>query len=227
MSAATITGDLVILTADKNIQFAVEGLLSQPERFGVRPLRNPKYLDDFPRDGGCRVRAPDYLRPYIRSHTHALVMFDWEGCGEDTVLRRRKAKLPEMVETETRILLEKNGWKDRAEVIILVPEIDIWMWNGSPKLDRIIGWKEDIPDLRTWVQEQNYPLRADLNKPERPKEVLQAALRLVREPWSSALFRQMGTQIERKYLMHCQEPAFVKFRTTLQRWFPLEAKKND
>ena len=217
-------GDLVVLTADKDAHFGVEGLLSRPERFGVRRLDEVKYLEAGG-DGDCRTYAPDLLRPFVGKYEYALVLFDWEGCGMDTAKRHKKAVSPQIVESEVKTRLEQNGWKDHAEVVILVPELEIWMWNSSPKLDEIVGWQNHIPDLRTWVRQQpEFLMRGDLpNKPERPKEALLAALREAREPPSASLFHQMGARVGKTHLDRSREPAFAKFKTTLQRWFPLEA----
>jgi hypothetical protein len=53
-------------------------------------------------------------------------------------------------------------------------------------------------------------------KPKRPKEALEQALRLARKSRSSSIFRQLAQRVSVK---RCTDPAFLKFKATLQRWF--------
>jgi hypothetical protein len=56
-------------------------------------------------------------------------------------------------------------------------------------------------------------------KPRRPKEALEAALREIRRPRSSALYSELATRVS---LRGYDEPAFAALTATLQRWFPGE-----
>lgn len=61
-------------------------------------------------------------------------------------------------------------------------------------------------------------LLSDGSKPERPKEAMEQALRMVRLPRSSALYRQLAQQVS---LARCTDASFLKFKALLQNWFAM------
>jgi hypothetical protein len=72
---------LVILTADKNAQFAIRELVSRPTDLGIRPIE----FDCYPHpghDSGVYKRAHEFLIAFLK-WDYALVVFDREGCGHD------------------------------------------------------------------------------------------------------------------------------------------------
>lgn len=202
--------DLVALVADKNMQFCLQGLLSRPEALAIRAIRfDPLYVHPE-RDPGCLRRAHDFLRPMARTHQHALVMFDRVGCGSSNT----RDELEEMV---TRRLRE-NGWGDRAETIVLDPELEVWVWADSPEVARCLGWRHRAPDLRKWLQEQDL-WASEARKPADPKQAAESVLRYVRRPRSSALYKDLASNVS---LRKCSDPAFLKLRGILTRWFGMD-----
>lgn len=207
--APPLTHDLYVLVADLDTESAVKGFLWRPEALAIRPItitirRHPN------RDPGCRLEAHEFLRPFIKQYEYALVMFDRQGCGQESLTR-------EALEQELEDQLFRNGWQDRAAVIVPDPELESWIWSDSKQVDRVCGWSGRIPELRHWLRDQEYLPQQGI-KPERPKEAFRAALREVQKTPSAALFRQLA---ERVSLQRCTDPAFGKLRETLQRWFPL------
>ncbi|MCK4765932.1 MAG: hypothetical protein KAW12_27275 [Candidatus Aminicenantes bacterium] len=93
-----------------------------------------------------------------------------------------------------------------------------WIWSNSPEVDRALGWQEKTPPLRTWLEDKGYFDR-DKSKPDPPKEALQKALRNVRKPWSSSIFRQVSEAVS---LNRCSDPAFLKLKEKLVQWFSLD-----
>jgi hypothetical protein len=101
-------------------------------------------------------------------------------------------------------------------VIVLRPELENWVWSNSPHVEEVLGWSGHAPDLREWLRNQHlWPI--ELMKPGRPKEAMEAALREVGLPRSSALFRRLAEEVS---LNGCSDPAFLEFRAVMQRWFP-------
>jgi hypothetical protein len=207
MTPAQSGKDLVVLTADKNAQFAVRGILSRHHSLGIRPL-NPDYLLHPGKDPGVLHTAHEFLRAFTKVYAHALVLMDREGSGRDAAPRG---------ELEARIEagLGKSGWEDRAAAVVIDPELDVWVWSDSSHVDRELGWSHRQPDLRSWLTTKRI-LAEGAVKPERPKEALEAALREVRKPRSSALYEALALKLS---LAKCTDPAFGKLRTVLQRWF--------
>ncbi|MCU0292532.1 MAG: hypothetical protein MUF10_11195 [Thermoanaerobaculaceae bacterium] len=208
MSGRVPPRDLVVLTADGNIEFTLRGLLSRPSEIGVRTLaldyfRHPHH------DPGCLLGSHEFLRGFLRSHHHAIVVFDREGCGREPLPR-------EALEEQVEQRLEQNGWGDRAIAVVINPELEQWVWSVSHAVDRSLGWHGRKPPLRSWLRERGLLLEHEV-KPTRPKEALLAALRYARKPPSSSIFKQLGESVP---VRGCSDPAFLKLRKTLAMWFP-------
>ena len=209
MNACAYESDLVVLTADKNMKFAMEGLLSRPQALAIRSLSVVFYIhpESAP---GCLLHADDFRRPFVRRFSHAIVMFDREGCGKDKKTR-------EVLEQQVASALSRSGWEDRAAVIVIDPELGNWVFSDSPEVDVAMGWSGHDPPLRIWLKEENY-LAAGEIKPVRPKEAMEAALRHVRMPRSSSIYGSMAQQVG---FGRCTDDAFQKLKTTLRAWFPV------
>jgi len=204
--------DLIALVADSNMENTLRGLLSRYQALGIRPITYDIFRHDK-RDPGCWTDAHNFLRPYANQYLHALVMFDHEGSGQE---RRKAAEL----EIELECRLQQSGWdEDRARVVVLEPELEIWVWSDSPLVDTYLGWEAHQPDLRAWLRQRNL-LAPDAFKPADPKKALEAALREVRIPRSSAIYRQLA---ERVSFRGCVDPCFNRFRTILTGWFSYQA----
>ncbi len=203
--------DLVVLVADQDIEFTVRGLLSRYKSLGIRRLTAQNYdiFRHLEKDPGCLLQCHNFLRPFFNDYTHALVMFDREGCGKDDLARDQ---LEGMVEEQ----LAMSGWGNRAAGIVLDPELEVWVWSESPHVDEVLGWKGEQPALITWLLEKGYKQEPQ-DKPNRPKEAVKEALRIAKKARSAALYRQLA---ERVSLKKCVDPAFHKFKTILQTWFP-------
>jgi len=199
--------ELIVLVADSNTEYTIKGLLSRPEALGIRRLstsavRHPE------RDPGCLLRAPEFLRPFCGRYHRALVMLDREGSG-------REGELREDLERDLEHRLAAD-WHDRAAAVVLDPELEVWLWSDSPHVDAVLGWRDRSPDLRSWLRERSL-LAGNSIKPRQPKEAVEKALRVVWKPRSSVLYRRLAEQVS---LRRCDDPAFRKFRTVLQSWFP-------
>ena len=160
------------------------------------------------KDCGCRTGGIEFLSPFVNQYNHALLMFDFEGCGVET------SNVQEL-ENELEDALGQL-WGERGSVIIIAPELDIWVWSDSPHVDQVLGWAERTPNLRSWLTAQGYRL-PEQEKPIHPKEALEGALRVVRKPRSSAIYQLLA---ERVSLTRCSDRAFIKLKETLKRWFP-------
>lgn len=201
--------DLVVLTADKNMQFAIEGLLGRREALKIRPIQAEFYIHPW-RDPGCLNHSDKFLQPFVKRYAHALVIFDYEGCGQD------KKNTREHLEEKVFSALSRSGWEDRASAIAIEPELENWVFSDSPEVDNVIGWSNRQPTLRNWLEEIGF-LTSGKIKPSRPKEAMEAALKYVRSPRSSALYKKLAELVG---LGRCTDPAFLKLKTTLQTWFP-------
>ena len=199
--------DLVILVADKNFEYGMQGLLSRPRALGIRGIQVDIYVHPG-RDPGCFRRAHEFLRRFSRDYQHALVMFDREGSGQDGVPASAIA-------ADLRSRLAANGWESRAEVIVLDPELEIWVFAPSPHVEQCLGWRRE-DSLRNWLENEGL-WRPNDPKPDRPKEALERILYELKRPRSSSLYECLGRSVG---VRRCADPAFQTLCRTLAGWFP-------
>jgi len=198
--------DLALLVADKDMELALQAALRRPESLSVRPftftcIKHPE------RDGGVRSNGASVLSVMASSHSHALLVLDFEGSGATGLT---------VEALESRLDAEMQPvWKDRGKSIVIAPELDVWMWGNDDLLRDVYGWREDS-SMRDWLSSRDFALDPN-GKPERPKEAIQAVMRKMRRPRSSALYGEIAGRIS---LARCVDPAFVRLREQLQRWFP-------
>ncbi len=202
--------DLVVLVPDADIERVLRGLLRRHRSLGIRQL-DFKILLHPMRDPGRRVGSAEILRPLRRAHRRALVVFDRHGCGS------RNAR--EAIQRSVEQSLELSGWKDKScKAIVIEPEVEVWLWNGSAHIARALGWDRYV-DLQRYLRRVGlWPEGAQ--KPTDPKQGLRRAHRAAstrRKRWSPRSFAEIaGTTT----LRGCVDPAFVELRDTLRRWFP-------
>ncbi len=204
--------DLVLLVPGKDDREALDGLLSKRHAsFQIRPLRYDILVHPR-RDPGCFREAPDILSTFLGRSRYALVIFDHEGSGQESTTAAD-------LEADLKRRLAASGWEDRAEGLVIQPELEIWLWASYPHVDDALGWKGRNPDLRTWLAQEKLWTSGE-PKPARPKEAMRAALREAQVRPSSSIFRRIA---ERVSLEACTDPAFRRLHDLLRQWFPLGA----
>ena len=198
--------DLVLLVADKNAQFALKGALSRPKALGIRPI-DFEFRVHPGRDGGTRKSGPEVLALERRRFQHGLLVLDFEGSGTD-------APDAKALETELDGRLSAH-WKEAAKSIVIQPELDVWIWGTDNAVEGAMEWPAG-PKVREWLRSQGFTFEAN-GKPTRPKEALEAALRVPDLPRSSALYQAIAEKIS---LRRCGDEAFARLRKQLVTWFP-------
>lgn len=199
--------DLVVLTADKNQEFALRGLFQRTDALGIRPF-DFRILVHPHRDPGCRLQSASVLEGFRRTTDHALVLFDREGSGGTDPRERLEAQ----VEAD----LGGSGWGTRAAAVAIDPELEVWVWARSPHVDRVLGWRDRDPNLESWLVSSRF-LLPNAPKPEDPKGAMVEALRIARTPRSSRLYFDLARTVGTR---RCVDPAFLKLREVLGSWFP-------
>jgi hypothetical protein len=198
--------DLIILVADKNTEFLLQGLLPRLPKI----LSTKEFTFDIKihplRDAGVRIGSIDFLRPFITNYDYAIVLFDYEGSRTQI----SQAILTQKMQDE----LDINGWQNRNVVIIIEPEIENWIWVNSPHLAHEIDW-EDMSTLENWLIEKGFKNENDI-KPLCPKEAFEDALKEKQKPRSSAIYKNIAQKASFK---GCIDSNFDKFKTTIQKWF--------
>jgi hypothetical protein len=209
--------DCVFLVADKNMEAAFMGFLGRAQfhqSLGCGVFEFDAKQDLFPavgnNDPGLYSRAHELLGSYRQTHRHAVVVLDEEWNGSPGAKK---------IETKIRQDLEQSGWdKEKIEVIVICPELEAWICLNLPIVEDVLGCKKLGITLKDYLLKEKL-WAAEQPKPTDPKTGIEKMLKLARIPRSSALYRQITSQISVK---RCIDPAFEQLRSALQRWFPME-----
>lgn len=200
--------DLVILVADNKIEAAMKGILSRPHALQIRAL-SVDYYGHPEHDPGCFQKGDEFLQFATSQARYALVIMDYEGSGHEQLMSRTE------METDLEQRLNRKGWHDRAAAIVIVPELENWVWSDSPHVDAVTGWAGRSPSLRSWLLEQGW-LQSLGSKPVHPKEAMMAALRSVGKSASSSRYRELAEAVS---FERCADDSFLKLKTVLKGWF--------
>lgn len=192
--------DLLVLVADSDMRAIVDVLLGQKYMYQLK-IREINYeIVKHPRkDPGVRKEAQEILKIHRNYFLKALILLDYEGCGF-------KGK-PEKLENEIKSkIIQTKFWQESdVEVIVIYPELEVWVWGVSDKFSELFGI-----DLGF-----NFK-----NKPKNPKEEFEVILRRIKRPYSSSIFRELASKVAYKHIENCRDRAFIKFVSTIRSWFP-------
>jgi len=206
---SNVTKDLIILTPDRDTKAAIEGLLSRPQAIGIRSLE----VDIFTHsqhDSGCYGNGTAFLSAFTEMYRYAILIFDYEGCGAEN-------KSVGEIERELENELNTSGWNGRADVVIICPELENWVWSDSPHVDRELGWSDETVPMREWLISKGF-LDTKNAKPTRPKEAMEAVLYKSRKPRSSSIYKSLAGKVS---FQRCTDSSFNKFLNVLKTWFSL------
>lgn len=208
--------DCIFLLADKNMQAAFEGFLGRAGfaqslgcgAFAFDP-RHDIIVAAGDNDPGLYTRGHELLRPYQTTHRRAVVVLDaeWEGSpGKDAITEHLAENL------------NSTGWAEGAcAVIVIDPELENWIWQQNDHVARGLGFGSSNELMADPDLQEAWP--AAQSKPSSPKEILETLLKKRRIPRSSAIYKQITSQVS---VRRCQDTAFQAMAETLRAWFPQE-----
>lgn len=202
--------DLIVLVADLDAEQSLQNILERHHAFQIRPITFDIYRHPM-RDVGCCREAADFLRPFVDQYRYALVIFDHHGSGRD---QDSTTAIQDSLEAQ----LVKNGWAEpdkAARVIVIAPELEIWVWSVSAQVDQCLGWAEQQPDLRSWLRSEGL-LKEKASKPDDPKEAMIRALRKVKKRFTARVFAELSQKVSWRL---CTDQQFTRLRDTLVEWF--------
>ena len=205
--------DLVILVADGTMKAVFDAFFNrarwdlrlQCAAFDLWPQEDIFY-DPLHTDGGVYKSAHELLRPYLNTHTRSVVVLDQQFGGE----------LPaEQVRLEILQNLRANGWaQDRCSVIVIDPELEIWLWQDNANVAQAIGFTG--PSLRQHLQQVGkWPVGAA--KPLKPKKTMQEFITPRKGLKTKVVYSRIARSVS---VTGCTNPAFQLFAGTLRGWFP-------
>lgn len=201
--------DLFVLVADADIASTMNGLLTRQQlSLGIRSIEFTieRHLR---RDPGCRQQAATFASGYADDHEYALVLFDKNGSGDEGTDRQ-------LIQNEVENDLYQAGWQNRSKAIVIEPELEVWVWAGSPHVGMVLGWNEGTSALREWLCEHGLWPDGEAKPPD-PKLALKRAMKEKHCSPKAATFKELAKMVS---LKRCEDPAFQEVRETLQGWFP-------
>ena len=179
---------------------------------GIRPFEFDPRQDiivESGNDPGVYTRAHELIRPFQQSHYHAVVVLDnaWDG----------SPGVEKIEETITNNMIQ-TGWdSDNFVVIVINPELEIWILQDNLNVKEALRLKQDVP-LRQWL-EQKELWESDSIKAADPKAAIEYILKSSKTPRSSAIYRQITSKVS---VRGCVDPAFNLLCSKMQQWFPVE-----
>lgn len=203
--------DLIVLVADKDMEFAVEGVLSRPKSISLGSFTHEMFVHPA-HDPGCAQRSHDFLRQFHKDYDHALVIFDHDGSGQHE-------RDPDELQNEIEANLASNGWGDRAACVVIEPELENWVWSESPHVAKHLGWTDTSQSLRDYLESIGR-WEEGAAKPSQPKEAMQHVLKKARIPWSSSIHASLASTVS---LQKCSDSGFLRLLGILERWFGVGA----
>lgn len=201
-----MTADLVVLSADVDIENSLAAILNRPRSLGIRTIdfeliRHPGH------DPGVYSTAAELLRPYLGSADHALAVLD---CAWDGNPHLDGAAVEAHIEG-----ILSSDWSENAVAVAIEPESEVWLWSTSPHVATSLGWDGSTASLRGWLEESGLWAPGDA-KPADPKEAFERTCRRTRTPVSGATFRHVLSKVS---LTSCTDRSFLRLVEALQRWF--------
>lgn len=212
--------DCLFFVADTNMANVVDGFISRGHlegRIGCRDfsfdfeedvLEAPKL--GMGADGGIYKYCHSLLQEngYMDTHKRLIVMLDQQFGGEQPAADVRAEILGR---------LQSNGWgNDNADVVVIDPELEVWIWQDSPHVQTAVGFhgpgslRDALKNESEWPDGQA--------KPRDPKGLFKKVCRQYRTVYSPALYRDI---VEKVSVRNCSDAAFQQLVATLCRWFPV------
>ncbi len=194
--------DLLVLVADTQMKAAIEKLLMRERALGITKPSFDVFVHPE-RDPGVFRKCHDFLRPFQHLYRFALVLFDRDGCGSQDVVQ--------ILRQEVKNRLNESGWHGRNQVVVLDPELEVWVWADSTNVAKVLGVSRGELEtiLATYNRDANF-------KPINPKEAMEAVLKKSRLPRSSAIYSKLAATVSVK---NCRDKSFGELKSTLLAWF--------
>lgn len=194
--------DLFVLTADSDAQSVMRAVLKRNESLDIRPISFE--IDRHPyRDNGVFNNGPELMGLKLKKtdYGHLLLLWDHDGSG------CRAEPSQAIQEMEQR--LGHVTWKDRSSAVVIVPELEEWLWHNPASIAKQVGCS--LAELDRHIQSSRL-----LGS---PKELFEQTLyeRQKRKPLQSD-FEQIAARASLRQWQ--RSPSFSAVTSHLRRWFP-------
>jgi len=203
--------DLLCYTADADALGFMKSILNRHPALGIREISFE--LERHPlRDSGMVQSAAELTRMQKSKYHKALLLLDHHGSGRD------KKQSAQALEHELQIKLNAYTWLDNSCVVVIVPELEEWLWHSVSTLathykltaSQIVEWAEDWAKTKemTFMQAQS----------SQPKEMFEFMVRYhLQKTISPRDFELMAQRVSISALQ--KSASFLKINQTLKNWF--------
>lgn len=204
--------DLLVYVADADAQAFLRSILARPQALGTRQLSFD--IERHPlRDAGMVQSGAELVRMRKGQYQKALLLWDHHGSGRDHRLR------PQESAAEIQDKLDRFTWKDNSSAVVLMPELEEWLWHCQAALAAHAGLSG--AELQAIVDERAAALGISVAdaQAKQPKELFEHMMRdRIRRTISPYDFEQIGQRASVKSLRSCD--SFRAVADSLKAWFP-------
>lgn len=207
--------DLLVYVADADAGAFIRAILLRSAALSIRDISFD--IERHPgRDCGMVQSAAELVR--MKKHLYDKVLLVWDHHGSG----REHRQSPTEVTNEISEKLDRFTWSNNHTVIVLVPELEQWLWSCGNAL--VAYYKINSEQLEQWKQDKARNDQIDLQHlvDRFPKELFEFIVReRIRRTISPSDFRAIGERASLSRLESC--PSFVQLASTLRSWFPRPA----
>ena len=204
--------DLFVLAADADAQALLQSLLSRHRALGIRPISY--HVHRFPgRDSGMVQTGPEIARVLVdkSQYSRLLLIWDYHGSGwESKGVAHFAARIQERLNGVT--------WHQRASAVVLVPELEEWLWHCNRSIAMHLAMSETELGTSAGHAATRLGKPVEHSMQELPKELFEIVLhsRLRRQPLPED-FSILGASAKIGDLHRSK--SFDSFNRILQSWF--------
>lgn len=204
--------DLLVYVADADALAFMRAILTKPQALVTREI-SFDIERHIQRDAGMVQSGAELARMKKGHYEKALLMWDHHGSG------REHRATPDEAGEEIQHKLDTFTWRGNSAVVVLVPELEQWLWYCESAICSHLGISLD--QLQQWQQERADKMGKTVEelKAKQPKELFEHLLRdRLRKTISPRDFEEIGRRSSVKTLLACD--SFNAIATTLRIWFP-------
>jgi hypothetical protein len=204
-------GNLLVLTADADAKAVMESVLQRHQSLGIRKITFNVERHSG-RDPGIMKDGPEFTRFYRNEFERVILLWDYIGCGWENRIDASAC------EAQIRKRLVGVTWKNRSVAVVIVPELEAWLWTNRASLRK--HWKvtNKLIDRVISEYESNTGLKSGTAVKEQPKELFEhIQLRELHRTISPRDFSEIASSASLHDWESCG--SFHSIVTALRTWF--------
>jgi hypothetical protein len=206
--------DLFVWTADSDAEALIRAVLQRHRDLQIHPISFD--VDRlFSRDSGMVKEGPEIARARVSKTEYSRLILVWDHDGSGWEQR----VVPEQAVTRIQQRLDGVTWTDRSAAVVIVPELEEWLWHCPASVARHLGVSAADLDTLTARVAAELSLSREPCCRERPKELFEGVLyyKKRRKPLPED-FRMLGSSAN--LAKWSASETFGRLVEVLRAWFP-------